>query len=120
MGTYIYAVRQKSVDAVWSYGAPAKVHMLTYLAKVFMHYMDIKRNDKKIVQVARQWSDVGVDDCSGMLVIEAKKAVAGAPVIKYRYKSPTCLDTDSFGEVVGHLHKVGRKWVIVPVQGQVG
>jgi len=121
MGVYIYAVRQRSINATWSYGVPVKVHLLTYLARAPMHYMDMGCNDGKIAQINRQWADQGVSDLKGTLVIEGTHAIGGASVIEYRYKNPCVADTDeSFGKKVGHLHKMGRKWVIVPVQEQVG
>lgn len=109
MGVYIYSVRTREIAATLN-GEAVVLHPLSYLCKVSWFSNE---NAKHIAKAEAVWGTHN-SELKGMLVVLCDKTPKdGDQVIRYRYDSPCPYDTDSFGEVVGYMRKVGRKWTVV-------
>jgi hypothetical protein len=109
MGVYIYSVRTREIRANLN-GEPVVVHPLSYLDKPYFPFTG--STYMRIGRAEAAWQSRPA--LKGTLVVLCDKTPKdGDEVVRYRYNSACCYDTESFGEPVGYMRKQGRKWTIV-------
>lgn len=119
MGVYIYSVRTREIPVNLD-GETVTVRPLSYLDKP--SWPSDRRTRLLVGKAESVFAGTGITLQGSLVVLCHKTPVDGDAIVRYRYASPCCYDSESFGEVIGYIRKVGRTWTVAKAiyQGRVG
>ena len=113
MGVYIYTVKRSTLRQVKMAGKSVEMALLAYHYKMSLSWRSADALWRGQVEVTREaWAGETPE-----FVILSDTYEEGAPVRTWPKGQITWTDTEAVpGVLVGHLHQVGRRWEVVPVE----